>query len=1255
MEAFCPSPPHDQSGQELQQSWVTLATDDTYAFGALVLGYSLREARTRYKLTVLITRDVGAVMRHLLAQVFDDIQLVTLLSFKDFPDTKFCQVGPFLAAYWRLLFRHGGTNAKSSAGRCGGGARKPNVSPDLLGAPDPRRQQVEGEDIRLEDFGEGAGWCRVKRTKQGDGASESAQDQQAETQQQAAAASTTGIAPATATAAQNKKQCARYLQHLAKASRMPELPPDDYRIIVRPRGGFNGAEYKIDSIYCCLRNAAGIGREAAREDSICLNVKQNVVVLRTPSADRAKRYVAISKLCIGNQEFEANAYQAVPENTSKGLIRNISKGESPEDIVNNLVTQRNPSVLHAKRMGTTDNIIVLFDGFHVPRHVYYGPMLVRCSLYRKHIDVCFACGRLGHRSDVCPNPADKICRGYGSSNPLSDHRCEPRCQLCGKNHLTERKRREEEQAAAASDSIYNSGISTEGNGGQPKRTLEKPRREKSWSRSRSRTPRPRSLSKTRDGAVPGAAAFNQDTQQSQQHQTWRQPQQQGPMGAWQQVRWADVAAFPAAGVVSAGRPGGPAIGGGAENSKLKGEAPRIQQPQQQAGTPPPPTPRSSTPSRPEAAGVDTDDESSLGEGAGGREDRPCTAKRIALDPARHESTQRCGRYDKLQKQIDTIETSLDERFAKQVAQMNDMFNSALGKLSEQMTQMLTAHTARIENIEARLPPSAGRPIRTVSKPYARQQHNQQQQNALTDAESQLQPHPTGYKAINAAAADNRLREKRATRSSARGGTPGAAAELIPKRGRGLFVLNVYSKPTLQHRFGELLRRASTAANGAPLLVAGDFNAPHGAWGYTHETLKDKHLREDSQDQRLELIANPADPTRRGNSVSADTLPDLAFVSNVTAVSWQNTQEDLGSDHSLIEITVDTGTSVRGTYSEGTGRKLKLVQWDAFRKKRAEGGRGDEPITDIDEWTAMLNRDVDAVTCHIPPEAKLEANGHNGETVQRLRRSVDDTIRLLRRITNRRNGMSEHCAIRLVQAAAAACVAPSLGETRRCRLPCIASSTVAELAAIDLAADLIAESPSVSAAAIICDSRAALAAIQREADGTCRCDLKLHWVPSHVGIPGNEAADRAAKEAHHPSTAFTDFVCTADVGRLLVARYVPGKPPRRLPFVDSPGRPGTLLRLRIGCHRAAERMHRLSGRGSPYCVHCGDMETLEHLLLRCPAFDADRAALLDVYGRLGLPRSTTLELHFPECRREHMKRALSALLDYITGSALRARL
>ncbi|KAH7936533.1 hypothetical protein HPB49_000683 [Dermacentor silvarum] len=76
------------------------------------------------------------------------------------------------------------------------------------------------------------------------------------------------------------------------------------------------------------------------------------MVLSTPSEDRARKYGAINKLRFGEQEFEASAYRAAPDNTSKGLIRGISKEESPEDIVTSLVTPRNPGVLHAKRMVT---------------------------------------------------------------------------------------------------------------------------------------------------------------------------------------------------------------------------------------------------------------------------------------------------------------------------------------------------------------------------------------------------------------------------------------------------------------------------------------------------------------------------------------------------------------------------------------------------------------------------------------------------------------------------------------------------------------------------------------------------------------------------------------------------------------------------------------------------------------------------------------------------------------------------------------
>lgn len=57
-------------------------------------------------------------------------------------------------------------------------------------------------------------------------------------------------------------------------------------------------------------------------------------------------------------------------------------------------------------------------------------------MHRKQIDVCYACGRVGHRIDVCPDPSNKICRGCGISNPAEDHECVPKCGLCGGKHLT---------------------------------------------------------------------------------------------------------------------------------------------------------------------------------------------------------------------------------------------------------------------------------------------------------------------------------------------------------------------------------------------------------------------------------------------------------------------------------------------------------------------------------------------------------------------------------------------------------------------------------------------------------------------------------------------------------------------------------------------------------------------------------------------------------------------------------------------------
>ncbi|KAH7998717.1 hypothetical protein HPB51_026385 [Rhipicephalus microplus] len=118
-------------------------------------------------------------------------------------------------------------------------------------------------------------------------------------------------------------------------------------------------------------------------------------------------------------------------------------------------------------------------------------------------------------------------------------------------------------------------------------------------------------------------------------------------------------------------------------------------------------------------------------------------------------------------------------------------------------------------------------------------------------------------------------------------------------------------------------------------------------------------------------------------------------------------------------------------------------------------------------------------------------------------------------------------------AAATCFAPSLGLREKCRLPISASTAAAELAAIELAANqLVVFLP--QSAAVVCDSRAALLTFVRGERGVPvalrlarrfavivrnGCDLVFQWVPSHVGLLGNETADVLAKEAHHLSPPF----------------------------------------------------------------------------------------------------------------------------------------
>ncbi|XP_037085784.1 uncharacterized protein LOC119106275 [Pollicipes pollicipes] len=132
-----------------------------------------------------------------------------------------------------------------------------------------------------------------------------------------------------------------------------------------------------------------------------------------------------------------------------------------------------------------------------------------------------------------------------------------------------------------------------------------------------------------------------------------------------------------------------------------------------------------------------------------------------------------------------------------------------------------------------------------------------------------------------------------------------------------------------------------------------------------------------------------------------------------------------------------------------------------------------------------------------------------------------------------------------------------------------------------------------------------------------------WIPSHVGISGNGAADAAARRATHASGTLTMTVPANDLCAVVsafmlkqwqahwdvhAANKLREIRPRLGPWASSCRRVRreevTLCLLRIG-HTYATHRYLLCGEDQPRCPRCGDRYTVRHVLIDCAHLALER--------------------------------------------------
>ena len=236
-----------------------------------------------------------------------------------------------------------------------------------------------------------------------------------------------------------------------------------------------------------------------------------------------------------------------------------------------------------------------------------------------------------------------------------------------------------------------------------------------------------------------------------------------------------------------------------------------------------------------------------------------------------------------------------------------------------------------------------------------------------------------------------------------------------------------------------------------------------------------------------------------------------------------------------------------------------------------------------------------------------------------------------------------------------CAAAKYNDCKTMRIPDGSSVFTAEAKAIDLALDFVKTCAYTDKFVIFSDSLSVLQALNHTSSKNSQIQhllLKHHeisssktviycWIPSHIGIYGNEKADKNAKESLNLHQ--TDFKIPFNNFKPFINKYIfnkwqsswnetcfnklkeiePVVNHHRIVPKLSRRAEIILARLRIG-HTRLTHSYLLKREDQPYCIGCDTPFTVKHFLLDCADFDKERRSLFQDNNLKGLFKDVSVE-------------------------------